>query len=112
MNIRTVFLIVLLFLFNVSVFCENQDIGEGSIIPQDTREFWRVGFSSLSGKNLDKDNLYLTYSIPLLLREALEGIREHTFSNSVIISYRRRVISDEIERDIAKINLLIEKRAK
>ncbi len=110
MSVRVSFLVVLFFLVCLCLFSEVPDSGGVNLVPQDKHRYWRVGFSSFTGKKLDKENLYLTYSIPLLLREALEGIQSHSFGDNVLIYYKRMVIFDEISSDINKINLLINKR--
>ncbi len=112
MSFRRKFLVVVifLFLFEFCVFSESRDAKVAMSVPKDSHVYWRVGFSSFSGKNLDRDNLYLTFSIPLLLRETLEEIRRHSFNSAVMIDYKRMVISDAISNDINKINLLIGQR--
>jgi hypothetical protein len=64
----------------------------------DQRPYWSLGFAAFEGKNLSPENLYLTRSFPLLLRERLEGIPEHYFSEAELRAYRRKIIQTERQR--------------
>jgi hypothetical protein len=70
----------------------------------DTRPAWSVGVAAFEGRNLSPENIYLTRSFPLLLRERLEAIPEHTFSEAEIRAYRERIIQQERQRLVTAVN--------
>ncbi len=67
-------------------------------IPVDDREYWTVGVAAFEGKALSQENLYLSQSFPLLIRERLEMIPTHFFSDAEAKGYRRRIIRREQQR--------------
>jgi hypothetical protein len=67
-------------------------------IPVDDREYWTVGVAAFEGRALSQENLYLTQSFPLLIRERLEVIPTHFFSDAEAKAYRRRIIRREQQR--------------
>jgi len=99
--------VVLLLL--IPILCVSAE--EGSFkLPQDTEQFFRIGFSKFIGKNLDPENEYLTFSLPLLLRESVETIGKHTFGAGEKELYRRMIVSRKITETVAKLNSMLEKR--
>ena len=64
----------------------------------DQRPDWSIGFAAFEGKNLSPENIYQTRSFPLLIRERLEGIPEHYFSQAEMRAYRRQIIQNERQR--------------
>ncbi len=64
----------------------------------DRRPDWSIGFAAFEGKNLSPENNYLTRSFPLLIRERLEGIPEHYFSQAEMRACRRQIIQNERQR--------------
>lgn len=64
----------------------------------DPREYWSVGVAAFEAKNLSPDNMYLTHSFPLLLRERLEAIPSHYFSEAEVRAYRRDIVRMEQQR--------------
>jgi hypothetical protein len=69
----------------------------------DQRSTWSIGIAAFEGKNLSPENIYLTRSFPLLLRERLEGIPEHYFSAAEVRAYRRQIIQRERKRLVEAI---------
>ena len=67
-------------------------------IPVDDREYWTVGVAAFEGKTLSQENLYLRQSFPLLIRERLEMIPTHFFSDVEAKGHRRRIIRREQRR--------------
>lgn len=76
-------------------------------LPQDTKEKWIVGFCALKGENLSPQNTYLTHSIPLLLKEKLQSISFHSFSEQEMLEYKKAVLMQELR---AKLKTLMEKQ--
>jgi hypothetical protein len=68
-----------------------------SNIPVDDREYWTVGVAAFEGKGLGQENLYLTQSFPLMIRERLEMIPTHFFSDAEAKASRRRIIRRELQ---------------
>jgi hypothetical protein len=67
-------------------------------LPQDEEEYWTVGIAGFVGEHLSRDNLYLTRSFPLVLRERLEAIPSHFFSEKERGAYREAIIHREQRR--------------
>lgn len=67
-------------------------------VPVDDREYWTVGVAAFEGRTLSQENLYLTQSFPLMIRERLEAIPTHFFSDSEAKAYRRGIIRREQQR--------------
>ncbi len=87
---------VLAFLFLVQLigFADNAP-------PVDENEYWTVGITAFEGVDLSQENRYLANSFPLILRERLEAIPAHYFSESQAAGYRRAIIRKE-QRLLAK----------
>jgi len=64
----------------------------------DQRSNWSIGVAAFEGRNLSPENVYLTRSFPLLLRERLEAIPEHYFNEAEVRAYRKRIILNERQR--------------
>ncbi len=113
MNKHRLFVVLMLIGISWSVVGLSSSNGKGEFnVPEDSRDTWRVGFSSLKGKGLSSDDIYLTYGIPLLLRESLEGIETHTFTNDNLRNYRFYVLRCSIEDVVSKLDSLRKKRDK
>lgn len=67
-------------------------------IPVDDREYWTVGVAAFEGKDLSQENLYLMQSFPLMIRERLEVIPAHFFSDDEAKAHRKRIIRTEQQR--------------
>ena len=57
---------------------------------------WTICFSSLKGINLSQENVYLTNTIPVLIKEVLEPISLHKFSEDEITEYSNEMINFKI----------------
>jgi len=68
------------------------------VVLSDQRPAWSLGIAAFEGKDLSPENVYLTRSFPLLLRERLEGIPEHYFGEAEVRAYRRQIIQTERQR--------------
>jgi hypothetical protein len=64
----------------------------------DPRPDWAIGVAAFEGRDLSPENVYLTRSFPLLLRERLEAIPEHYFSEAEVRAYREHIIQEERKR--------------
>lgn len=110
MHRKTVPFFTLLFLFCLSyVFSETKE-SKNISIPKDNENTFKVGFSMFSADNLQKENRYLIYSLPLILRENLISIGEHTFSKAEKDAYKKRIINREIASVNKKLRQLISAR--
>jgi hypothetical protein len=69
----------------------------------DQRPDWAIGVAAFEGKDLSPENVYLTRSFPLLLRERLEAIPEHYFSEAEVQAYRRHIIQEERNRLVKEV---------
>ena len=75
-------------------------------IPVDTAKQWTVGFSVFGAENLSKENAYLAYSLPLLLKNEVSGLDAHAFTSEERDMARSAIISREAaaaEQTITKI---------
>jgi hypothetical protein len=75
-------------------------------VPVDTAKQWTVGFSVFGAENLLKENAYLAYSLPLLLKNEVSGLDAHAFSPEERDMARSAIISREkasAEQTITKI---------
>jgi hypothetical protein len=70
----------------------------------DQRPDWSIGVAAFEGRNLSPENVYLTRSTPLLLRERLEAIPEHYFSEEEVRAYRRWIIQKERQRLVKAVS--------
>ncbi|UCF98759.1 MAG: PEGA domain-containing protein [Spirochaetaceae bacterium] len=64
----------------------------------DQRQHWSIGVVAFEGNDLSPENLYLTHSFPLLLRERLEAIPFHFFSEAEVLAYQKQIIAKEQQR--------------
>lgn len=62
-------------------------------LPADPRADWRVGFSELRGVGLAAENVYLSSTIPRLLRERLTPIGRHTLNAAERRAQARMVLA-------------------
>ena len=62
-------------------------------LPADPRADWRVGFSELRGVGLAAENIYLSSTIPRLLRERLAPISHHTLNAAERRAQARAVLA-------------------
>ena len=72
--------------------------------PEDKRPSWVVGFAALEPLDLAPENLYLAYSIPLVVREKLAGIREHLFAEEELRFYREELVKGRVREVSALLN--------
>jgi hypothetical protein len=70
----------------------------------DDREYWSVGVAAFQGRDLSQENEYLTRSFPLLLRERLEAIPEHYFSEAEKRAYQIQILTREQQRLADSVN--------
>ena len=65
-------------------------------LPRDPSTSWRVGICVFSSSGLSADNTYLAYSLPLLLKNELAGLTEHTYGNDELGRDQRALIAAEV----------------
>jgi hypothetical protein len=70
----------------------------------DRRPDWSIGVAAFEGRNLSPENVYLTRSVPLLIRERLEAIPDHYFSAAEVRAYRRQIIQEERQRLVEAVS--------
>ena len=97
------------------LFCLNYAFSEASEtksipIPTDKEKTFKVGFSMFTAENLQAENRYLIYSLPLILRENIISIGEHTFSEEEKNAYKQRIINREIASVNKKVRELFSER--
>ena len=73
-------------------------------MPKDTDAVWQIGFSIFSTENLSPENAYLSYSLPLLLKDAASGLSEHTLSDQERNLVARAAITRELATADAAIS--------
>ena len=64
-------------------------------VPADTAKQWTVGFTVFSAGDLSKENAYLAYSLPLLLKNEVSGLDTHTFTPEEREMARSAIVSRE-----------------
>jgi len=75
-------------------------------VPVDAAKQWAVGFSVFGAEGLAKENAYLAYSLPLLLKNEVSGLDAHAFTPEERDMARSAIISREAvsaEQTITKI---------
>ena len=65
-------------------------------IPTDTSTQWRVGITVFSAAGLSQDNSYLAYSLPLLLKNEVNGLALHTYGKEERDLAAKSMITREI----------------
>ena len=65
-------------------------------LPRDSAAQWQVGISVFSSTGLSRDNAYLAYSLPLLLKDEVSGFAEHTYLQEEADTARRALIAHEV----------------
>ena len=70
--------------------------GEASL--SDPRTTWRVGVAEFAASGLSSENAYLRASYPLLIREKLGRLKEHTYADDEIAAYRKAILAHERDR--------------
>ena len=78
--------------------------------PADPRADWRVGFSELRGVGLAAENVYLSSTIPRLLRESLTPIRYHTLNAAERRAQARAVLAAARRAAYADLAALLRRR--
>lgn len=78
--------------------------------PADPRADWRVGFSELRGVGLAAENVYLSSTIPRLLRERLTPIRHHTLNAAERRAQARVVLAAARRAAYAELAALLRRR--
>jgi hypothetical protein len=86
------------FLLLLAAAASSFSISAQGLILADQRPNWSIGVAAFEGRSLSPENIYLTRSFPLLLRERLEPIPEHYFSEAEVLAHRRRIIQEERQR--------------
>jgi hypothetical protein len=79
-------------------------------VPVDDREYWTVGVTAFEGISLSEENLYLTQSFPLMIRERLEAIPTHFFGDAEAKAHRRGIIRRQ-QRRLAEL-IIADRRAR
>jgi len=79
-------------------------------LPADPRADWRVGFSELRGVGLAAENVYLSSTIPRLLRERLTPIRHHTLNAAERRAQARAVLAAARRAAYAELAALLRRR--
>ncbi len=64
----------------------------------DPRQTWRVGVARFTAVSLSPENSYLSASFPLLIRETLSRIGDHTFTDEETLAYKITIVEGERER--------------
>lgn len=64
-------------------------------VPADTAKQWTVGFTVFGAEDLSKENAYLAYSLPLLLKNEVSGLDTHTFTPEEREMARSAIVSRE-----------------
>jgi len=75
-------------------------------VPADTAKEWTVGFTVFAAEDLAKENAYLAYSLPLLLKNEVSGLDTHTFTPEERDMARSAIVSREsssVEQSITRI---------
>jgi len=73
-------------------------------VPEETRENWKVGFSSFQAVAVAKEHRYLLNSVPLLLREELRSLDVHRHDAQEINAHRREIIKTQIESHLQNLH--------
>jgi len=89
---------VLLLVRSLSLYGQTDERIPQEYIPRDTEEHWTVAFARFQGVNLSSENLYLTHSLPLLLRESLSGAHTHFFGTEERRGYQEWILRQERRR--------------
>jgi hypothetical protein len=63
-----------------------------------TDRAWVVGITSLKGTNLDTENRYITYSLPMRIKESLETIKTHSIKYEQMQDYKKEVRDVELQK--------------
>ncbi len=64
--------------------------------PLDARKNWAVAFTSLTGEGLTPDESYLAFSVPLLLKDRVSALSDHSFPPEELAAYQKSVIIKEL----------------
>jgi hypothetical protein len=65
-------------------------------LPKDAAAAWQIGIAVFSSDNLSPDNTYLAYSLPLLIRDEVDGFSVHTYQEEEKDLLRKALIAREI----------------
>ncbi len=65
-------------------------------LPKDTAAKWQIGIAVFSSDGLSPDNSYLAYSLPLLVRDEVNGFGVHTYQEDEKELVRKALIAREI----------------
>ncbi|HET6487471.1 MAG TPA: hypothetical protein VFH83_13675, partial [Spirochaetia bacterium] len=66
-------------------------------VPQVAAKAWTVGFSAFSSEGLSTGNGYLSYSLPLMILGALNGLDTHHFSAAETAAIQRQAIAASMQ---------------
>jgi hypothetical protein len=67
-------------------------------VPVDKKEKWVVGFCAFNAERLPGEDLYLTYSIPLMLKNQLAGLTTHALPEKERDLVRRDLVDRALEK--------------
>ncbi|HUI71648.1 MAG TPA: PEGA domain-containing protein [Spirochaetia bacterium] len=67
-------------------------------VPVDKKDKWVVGFCAFNAERLPAEDQYLTYSIPLILKNQLAGLSTHALPGPERDSIRKALVTDELEK--------------
>ncbi len=71
-------------------------------MPKDAEASWQIGFSVFASEGLSGENTYLSYSLPLLLKDAASGFTVHTLSDEERdLVARAAIIREQAKADAA-----------
>ena len=89
---------VLLLVQGLALPAQSGDSIPADWIPRDPETHWTIAVAGFQAIGLSPDNLYLTHSLPLLLRERLSGIRFRYFTAEERSGYRQWILRQEQRR--------------
>jgi hypothetical protein len=82
----------------------------GSGVPTDTRERWTVGIAAFRGEGLDPSDAWLSWSVPLLLRDQVAGLSVHDIDAEGRDALARSTIARDRRALLASIERLRDAR--
>ncbi|HVP19267.1 MAG TPA: PEGA domain-containing protein [Spirochaetia bacterium] len=69
-------------------------------VPKDKKDKWVVGFCGFNAERLPAEDTYLTFSIPLMLKDQLAGISTHTIG----LAERELIRKAAVARELASLD--------
>ncbi|MBN1412739.1 MAG: PEGA domain-containing protein [Spirochaetales bacterium] len=77
-------------------------------VPEDRR--YVVAITEFKDINLETENKYLVYSLPLQIKESIESIKSHSIKPEYLRDYRRQVLEQELEKYKTQLEQLQKQR--